>query len=517
MYSDNSDLRLDVAIDNVVARRMAGDAVPDPASVSPDEALIAELSRLSEIDWPTDEAGDRIAMSVGAAANNRLGTAGAATVVSARDGRHRAASARLRSGRSRWLAAGAAAAAVALAVLAFQAIPGAPGTARKTAGPGPGRQPSTRASSAIKKADGSTPASLTAMTVVGHAGALTAVGVVAESENFLTCVTPAVCYILGSTDGGKLPDLARSVNGGATWRVGEPLPSLPGNPSLNWNAPLSCPTAQTCYSALGPGLLETTDGFTHYHFQPVILPAGLPGQLSAADQVSCPTTRHCVADVTLSNNSQAFIYSDDGGATWAAASAPDFGVNNNAVGQLRCDADGACIGAVTGGDEQKPTVSALASTDGGKSWTMSASYADPGLQTWTASCGDAHNCMISGGNGTTYLAWMHVTGTGHIVVQVRPIPTDWDTPYILTGSCATGSDCFVETDGSGNDSYHGPMIEATTDAGLTWTPTPMDPADQGLAAIYLSCPVAAGCVAVGGDDSSSQQTWVVLSNLRNTG
>jgi hypothetical protein len=513
MYSDSGDLHLDVAIDNVVARRMAGDAVADPASVGPDEALIAELSRLSEIDWPADEAGDRIAMSVAAAAGGRIGAGGDATGASVRDRRHLAEGRRLRSGQSRWLAAGAAAAAAALVALTFQAIGGAAGTA----GPGTGRPSSTRARSPIKKADGATRASLTAMTLVGPAGALTAVGVVDENDNFLTCVSPSVCYITGSTDGGKLPDVARSLNGGATWTLGEPLPSLPGNPSLNWNAPLSCPAAQTCYSAFGPGLLETTDGFAHFRFQPVTRPAGLPGQLSSADEVSCPTTRHCVADVTLSNNSQAFIYSDDGGASWTAASAPDFGVNDNAVGQLRCDARGACIAAVTGANEQKPTVSALASTNGGKSWTMSASYADPDLQTWTASCGDARNCMISGGDGTTHLAWMHVTGSGRIVIRVRPIPASWDTPYTLTGSCATGSDCFVETDGSSNDSYHGPMIEATTDAGLSWTSTPMYPADQGLAAIYLSCPVTAGCIAVGSGDGPAEQTWVVLSDLRNAG
>lgn len=44
-------------------------------------------------------------------------------------------------------------------------------------------------------------------------------------------------------------------------------------------------------------------------------------------------------------------------------------------------------------------MSALASANGGRSWTMSGTYTDPDLQTWTASCGSADSCLISGGNG----------------------------------------------------------------------------------------------------------------------
>jgi hypothetical protein len=499
----SEDLRVDLMIDNVIA---GGDLAL--TGVSPDEILVRRLSRLDEIDWPAEEVGDRIAASV------------AAPVLAAAE-RHQPARRRRpgarhpRSARSRWLVAGVAAAAVALVALGIAATT-PPHQTRDNAAP---RNPAGPASVGKNVTRSKTPATktpaatLTAMTIVARPGALHAVGAVADSDNFLTCVTPSVCYIEGSTDGGRLPDVARSLNGGATWQAGEAVPG-PFGDAFDWDASVSCPKPLTCFSAFGKGLLETSDGFARYTFQPVTLPAGLPGQLAGADQVSCPTTRHCVADVTLTDNSQKFIYSDDGGLTWAAASAPKFGVNNNVVGQVRCDRRGACIAAITGGDEETPTVSALASANGGRSWTMSGTYADPDLQTWTASCGSADSCLISGGTGTTYLAWLHVTASGGFNIRVKPIPATWATPSLVTGSCATGSDCYVETDGSSAGNYYGPMIETTRDGGLTWTSSPMYPPDQSEIGIYLSCPVPGGCIAVAGDSTEQSSTWVVLSNLR---
>lgn len=68
MNNTSSDLRVDLVIDDVAAR-MAGCAAGEPAltRLSSDEAIIVELSRLGDIDWPADEVGDRIAMSVAAA------------------------------------------------------------------------------------------------------------------------------------------------------------------------------------------------------------------------------------------------------------------------------------------------------------------------------------------------------------------------------------------------------------------------------------------------------------------
>jgi hypothetical protein len=177
------------------------------------------------------------------------------------------------------------------------------------------------------KASGETPASLTAMSVVGRSGALAAVGAVGNGAGFLTCVTRSICYIAGTRDGGKRADIARSVNGGATWTAGAARPAH----TFEWNAGLSCPTPRRCFSAFGSGLLETSDGFAHYRFQPVTKPS------DGVDWVSCPTTQHCVADIFGGNNSKTFIYSDDGSPTctvpaelWARTAALQ--------GHLRCGA-----------------------------------------------------------------------------------------------------------------------------------------------------------------------------------
>lgn len=507
MNSSTGDLGVDRMIDDVLARQAAGSDRGEPASarLSSDEALIVELLALGEIDWPADEVGDRITRGVAAAAGQHPAPGRRLAGHSARD--RQPGARRLRSGRSRWLAAGAGAAAVALIAVAVQ-FGGLQSAVKHSQGPGTaGRtSPRPRATPPVAQTPGATPASLTAMTVVGSSRALNAVGGVANGSEFLTCVTRLVCYIVGGPGNGLHADIARSLNGGATWTAGETLPTN----IADWNAVLSCPTAQTCFSALGTGLLETSDGFAHYRFQPVILPSGLSDE--QVEQVGCSTAQQCVADVVLTGNRQTFFYSDDGGATWQAASAPVFSFPDQ-VQQVRCAPGGACVAGVTGGTESDPTVAALSSTDGGRSWTMSPAYSVPNLQTSTVACGDARNCLVGGGNGTDHLAWIHVTAKGRISVRVQAFPKGWAATGI-TVSCATGRDCFVETTHSG-----GAAIEATRDGGLTWRSlgTPMAPAVPGDEAAFLSCPVPAGCIAIANDPSGAQQTWVVLSNLQHDG
>jgi hypothetical protein len=73
--ADIDGIGVDLLIDRVVARHRAPDAAEDPVPgwLSPDEALLNELARLDGIDWPADEAGDRIAMRVAAATGQETG------------------------------------------------------------------------------------------------------------------------------------------------------------------------------------------------------------------------------------------------------------------------------------------------------------------------------------------------------------------------------------------------------------------------------------------------------------
>jgi hypothetical protein len=449
-----------------------------------DEALIVELSGLTAIEWPADETGDRIVAAVAAAASRTAGRG---------PGRVRPVLARYsRSPRRRWLAAAAAAAVGLLVAGVFQFT----GGQHPTAGPGPVR---SRAGSHAPSARPHRPARtwLTAMRVVAGTPALRAVGAVGIGDNFLTCVSRSVCYVLGSADRGRQDDIARSVNGGATWTSGQPLPAA-GSPD-DFTAPLSCPRPLTCFAPYGTSLLETSDGFAHYLVQPVSVPS-----LSEISLVSCPTTVDCVGAVQLGDGRQTFVYSHDGGASWTEASSGTLSGDDTAtIAALNCDAHGACIAALILGTEETPEVAAVASADGGRSWTRSGTYSIVDMQQYMVSCGDAQDCLIGSNDG--YLAWVHAAG-GHIGIRVQPFPKSWGDVMDFAVGCASGPDCFVETSA--------PILEATRDAGYTWTSAPLAPSLPLDSAVYLSCPVPAGCVALASDGTGNQSSWVVLSNLR---
>jgi hypothetical protein len=470
---------VDLAIENVIARRAVG-GFAGTRTVSPrdaDEALVAELAALTEMDWPADEAGDRIAMTVTAAGPLAVAPAGTVTLAG-RDRRSRRAAPRRRSARSRWLGVSAVAAGAALVVGTIQVIGGLYGPAGHGAGPARPGHPS-----APPKA----PATLTAMTIVGKPGALGRVGVVSGGNAFLTCVTRAICYVDGVR--GSANTFARSVDGGATWHAGATFPVLPRTDE--WDADLSCQSPLRCVSAYGSGMVETSDGFAHVRFQPIVGPSDV------VFWAVCPTTQHCVAAVDVGNNVRKFVYSGDGGKSWATAKAP--GIGYDAVPAMRCDVSGACIAALSGGDEENGTVAALSSSDGGRSWIMSATYSVGSGQQYWASCGDAQDCVVGGNWGAIPLAWIHATA-GKIGIRLQQVPQAAGTGV----SCATARDCFVVA---------GDTIEATHDGGHSWTAAPIARAAQGGGAtlVDISCPVPAGCIGIA---QLNGVGWTVVSDLQ---
>jgi hypothetical protein len=508
MDGNGADLRVDLLIDKVVARRRAADAGgPVPGRLSPDEALLVELAGLGEIDWPADEAGDRIAMRVAAAtgqkaAGQRAAGPGSVTGAAASPG-HRADPRPARSGGRRWLAAGvAAAAALALALAGIVQLTGARQSTRHLSAPASaGPTSSVQATSPTPKPPAAPPTWLAAMRIVSQAGALSAIGAANINDNFLTCITSSVCYTLGSLSGNN-GDIARSVNGGVTWTSGAPLP--PANGQFDSQAAVSCPQPLTCFLPWGTDVLETDDGFAHFQAVPVSTPANPSGLVSA---VSCPTTQHCVVAFFPGGNDPTFAYSNDGGASWTSASSPAIS-SADVIGGLRCDPDGACITAVIAGDAANPQVAAVTSADGGRTWSMSAPASIVEMEQYMVSCGDGRNCVVGSNDG--YLAWMHVAADGSVGIRVQTLPGSWG-PSLSAVSCATGSDCFMV---AGNLN----LLQATRDQGLAWTSTPLTAPDVTQAnVVYFSCPAATGCIALANDGSGDNSSWAVLSNLRNSG
>jgi hypothetical protein len=495
--STSDDLRIDALIDRIrLARRTPGGIAADQAlaDVGPEAALIAQLCQLRDIEWPADEIGDRIADGVAAAAGQPPSSAYTRPL--------RAAP--LRSHRRRWLIATATAAAALAAVGVFQLTRGAHGVTSHR--PAAGGSRPAQVTSPASTTPAAPPTWLTSMRVVSKPGSLTAIGTVNITSNFLTCVTRSVCYTIGSLAGG-IGDIARSVDGGAAWTAGAQLPSTGGQFDVHVNA--SCPHPLACFLPYGPEILATSDGFAHFQALPVTMPSGPPGEVS---MVSCPTTQRCVAAVNQSSASQPFIYSDNGGMSWAAASSPAVSPSD-IIGGLRCDPDGACIAAVVAGTAQDPLVAALSSTDSGQSWTMSPTSSIVNMVRYMVSCPDGHHCVVGADSG--YLAWVSTNHSGHISIRVQAPPTSWTTNLaastmtVYEVSCATASECFADL-GSG-------QLAATRDGGLTWTSAPLDPSLPQDNAVYMSCPVAAGCVALASDGLGDQSSWVVLSNLPGTG
>jgi hypothetical protein len=508
MDGDGADLRVDLLIDTVVARRRAGEGDgaawdPVPGRLGPDEALLGQLARLGEVDWPADEVGVRIALRVAAATGQVAATTGQGAdghgpvTGAAASPAQRADPRPARSGGRRWLVAGVAAAA-ALALV---------GVVQLTGARHPARQPSASASAgptgSVRPASPSAkpaapPTWLTAMRTVGQPGALSAIGAANSNDNFLTCVTGSVCYTLGSLSGNS-SDIARTINGGVTWTPGAPLP--PDNGQFDSQAAVSCPEPLMCFLPWGADVLETDDGFAHFQAVPVSAPANPSGLVSA---VSCPTARHCVAEFFPSGNGPAFAYSDDGGASWTPASSPAISASDVGAG-LRCDPDGACITAVIAGGAGNPQVAAVTSVNGGRTWSMSAAASIVSMQQYMVSCGDGSDCVVGSNDG--YLAWMHAAN-GRVGIRVQTLPGSWG-PELSAVSCATGSDCFMVA---------GSQLQATRDQGLTWTSTPLTApgVTQGNVA-YFSCPAAAGCIALANDGSGGTSSWAVLSNLRSPG
>jgi hypothetical protein len=462
-----------------------------------DDALIKELSRLSPLDWPPDEAGERIAAKVAAAYANQQPEPGPHQPEAGRPGAPHPASRSRRPAARTVTVVATAAAAAALAIAGWQVLGGSaaaphPRAGRHTSGPVRTNRPT----------------SLTAMVVVSRPGALSAVGAVPNGDSSLTCVTRSICYIEAFRDHQRHVDIARTLNGGVTWHGGATLP--PFNFSL-WEPDISCPKPKVCFAPIGSRrLLTTTDAFASVTVRPVKLPPGVTGQLKS---VSCPTTEHCVAAVSGPSDEQALIFTTNGGKSWAAAKVPVMSASDEILA-VQCDKHGgACIAAVSGGTGEGPTVATLGSADGGASWAITADDPVPVSLQVFVSCGDGRDCLVGFDRGV--LAFLHVTAHGQVSVRIQAFKKIWGRERVNAVSCPTGPVCYAEAAGVASGTIDGATLELTRNDGRTWTSlgTPMAPALPQDVSDFVSCPVPAGCVAVAYDATKAQRTWVVLSNL----
>jgi photosystem II stability/assembly factor-like uncharacterized protein len=223
---------------------------------------------------------------------------------------------------------------------------------------------------------------------------------------FLVCVTASVCYSEAYV--GKAAVFERTADGGVTWRREAAWP-LGGEEQ---NTP-SCPTTRMCAAVGASGIAVTTDGFAHLRV-PVTLPPGVTLQGSL---VSCATADSSVVPIAGASG-PTFVYTGNGGQTWAGASVPSIACKGACVWQLRCDKNGYCIAMVIGGTNTAGTLTVLRSADSGRTWTASRTYSEPDAQTLQLSCGDGRQCMLVSDTG--YLVQATATAGGSVTVAGSP-------------------------------------------------------------------------------------------------
>ncbi len=474
-------LQVDRIIDEIAARRAGSTLAPGQAGapLTADEALAADLAGLSVIDWPPDEAGDRIARSVVLGIGRPRPDAPAGP----RSPGRRPARAQ------RWLVAGLAAAAAVLLVVAAAFGPWPSGTAR------PQPPGSSRAGAAVRvtiprhgtmRQGAVPPGTSQRMQLVASASSpFRSVGSGPQTP-VLQCVTASVCYAwnLGPHGDG----MERTSDGGATWR---PIAALPDGRSLGQDNTWSCPTAETCVAVAGSRQLAvTTDGGVRWRIESVPAPPGSSG--AALDQVSCPTVGRCVVHFS-DHGPGAFLSTVNGGRTWTAAATVPRG-SPRSLWLLRCDPDGDCIGLYPTGTNTDGGLAVLRSTDHGRAWTAYSVHLPP-TEILLLSCGDARHCMAVTADGIT----MTTTSDGGATWRAAAAPSTWpDTATSL--SCATGLDCFIAAADttSGPVGYDHPVVEATYNGGSTWTTISLPTVGGSPLTIVfpLSCPSPAGCFGV---------------------
>jgi hypothetical protein len=267
----------------------------------------------------------------------------------------------------------------------------------------------------------------------------------------VSCPTTKVCWLAGAGPSDQ-PEVAKSMNGGTTWKLATPADWA--NAAFSWwpNS-IDCVSATTCWlagetanSIQNPEVAVTTDGgraWTTFSNLPAVTPDS-SGDTYLLNGISCVSARNCVAGGGINGGSgpAAVISTADGGATWSLSSDPAladvqqvFGVSclpgPATTSRPVCHATGFAIQA--GGPI------ALTSPDGGATWTVTPAFDSTG---WLASisCADASHCWAAGGGTTVALVGTTDGGASWSTV------TSDTTNEIGQVSCATTTFCVAATD-----------------------------------------------------------------------
>ncbi len=439
--------------------------------------LVAELAALTPIEWPPDEAGDRITHSVLECWSSRQGKVGRQPT-----GR-RLAPRRRRVMRTRrlWLGAlagsGAALVVLTLALVTVVVPQRSSNKAPTTTGPrttlaGPGSRPST-----------------TWQLVSDTSSPWRTVGTKSPPRQDLSCPSDNTCYTLGQVAAGSqiVIQLAVTNDGGNSWS------SIALPTEMGVLASFSCASADTC-AVLGldlagdPVFLETTDGGQTWSTQ-----AGPPEVKTnpMVDTIDCLSATTCLAVVSSGKGgTSAALTTSDGGASWSDAALPA----SFAAFGAQCLSGGTCV--VTGFDATPDgSGAALYSTDGGATWSPATVPPGTGILSGL-SCADATDCLTTSfSDGTTAQSTvLRSTDGGATWTDVAAIGVP--DARVTDISCPASTECWasglIVPPASGNALPPG-LLALSTDQGQSWQPAQLP--DDVRAIVSVSCPSTNKCYA----------------------
>ncbi len=242
----------------------------------------------------------------------------------------------------------------------------------------------------------------------------------------LSCGPSAACVAVAFSPAPFSTTVLRSADSGASW-------SVAGVEMGDFLAAVSCASSQACI-AVGsvnpatkpPGSSDATaiasgDGGATWGTSP------FPGAVVAPLlDVSCPSTRHCVAV----GPGRVVLTTDSGGATWTYTKAPQ---GADILTQVACCSPATCVAA---GVQQSPRQEvALTTSDGGTTWNA-ATVPDnlrSGLVLSAFSCSSASWCVAVGKR--TDAAVLLVSNDGGLTCTAAKLPTG--VAALVAVSCPT--------------------------------------------------------------------------------
>src|ERR1035437_4895587 len=272
----------------------------------------------------------------------------------------------------------------------------------------------------------------------------------------LTCPTTNTCYSSGVDNRNVHENSQRVISvthdGGASWQQS----LAPGDGTYFYG--FSCPTANTCLvvgdvpnTNTHPSLYATTDGGVSWTSLP------MPGLNELPVFLSCATTLKCaaigLAQLPTGPTPTAY-FTADGGQSWTtSALPPSFVPSANDQPALDCFPDGRCVATGTDGfgPSSQELASMIYSTDGGATWasaTAPSMTAISGLM----SCSDDSHCVSiessNDSNGYQTASGELVTNNGGRTWSALPaaglaslnasVPLSFDSI-----SCPTDSQCWA--------------------------------------------------------------------------